>query len=256
MSWLGDLILAGVAVLGNAVPVPLRRKINFSGDFAVTDNPSQQRTDVALAGGVAGLGAATSAATPLTIGKRSASGSLNRGGTSVDDIVRVNELRINADVTESRVQNTHVGQAQGGGGDWAYSGEVSWISQSLGGRVTFPIDLPHGAKLTQVSVEIIGASGHSALPVTPPSVQVRKFGALTGSADVGASASDPSLSTVFFESVHFINAAGLNEVVDNTAYRYFVLVTAESSTNALVGATILSVIAAWTRTAGSTLAQD
>lgn len=111
------------------------------------------------------------------------------------------------------------------------------------GRMNFPVDIPHGATWTAYGVLIDPSStGHSALPVSPYSFAAIKMNIATGvisdCAGFTNPSVDPAASVLAYDTPHTVTSSGGTEVVDRTAYCYFIRVTSESGTHAL-GSTVV-----------------
>lgn len=117
--------------------------------------------------------------------------------------------------------------------DWAVSNMV-WTNLIVGRVIAIPLDLPHGATLTGLSVWL-GVTGHANLPANMPSIQVKKKTAGGTVTNIGASTVDPSALVATYNAVHAIAISGLSEVIDLSTYRYTVELTAESGTNSSAG---------------------
>ncbi len=110
------------------------------------------------------------------------------------------------------------------------------------------LDMPHGSVLTQLTVNLIGAGGHSTFPIsgwTPPSIQLYKKNTTTGvfAQIVGTPnpTIDTSASAAAYQAIHPITMTGLSETVDNSAYEYSIAVLGEQGTGAQAGLIAVSV---------------
>lgn len=125
-----------------------------------------------------------------------------------------------------------------------YSIDRDYQLTTLGTSValaTWPLDVPHGATINSVSVKVIGAGGHGALPATMPCVKFRKWNISTASGTVSSGTNDGSASVGAFEAAHTITRSGIAEVVNNSTTRYGVQFESEGGANAVAGLLVVGV---------------
>ncbi len=107
--------------------------------------------------------------------------------------------------------------------------------------IGFNIDLPQGAVLTSATVCFTPKGGHGAVPITVPQVNVYKIDLRTGTPSSAlATADDPNTgSTGAYQVFTALTATlGTPEIVDNSRFRYHVVLTTETGTNADDGTTV------------------
>ena len=140
------------------------------------------------------------------------------------------------------------------GTDWLlgaslqYSENVAASDQSQH-TLFFPLHIPHGATLTAVSIAI-SASGHTALPVTKPTLRVNRRNLSDGLVtQIGAIAADPSATPAALDAQHLITVSGLSEKVDRTLSRYYAYFVSELGANATKNVSVWGVSVTYTTTA-------
>jgi hypothetical protein len=290
MSWISTLLLGVRRILNNGDFMPERPAIDFRGATSIVDNPAGNRTIITY--DLGGIANATNLAVPSTICKRSNTGACNFGGTSTFDGVTVagatgitttalecddealflnglhcdglatcaagctsTDFTLIADVQETRIQS---GSARYVSTEWAHVSDGEYSNTVLNKTIEVPLDIPHGVRLEDVSVGYRGAAGHAVgfpeVGYNATYVDVRYYD--TGGGDSILSGSDPSPDRTTYQADHVIDITGMDHIVNRTDRRYHVAITAESGTNAVVGAKLLYVTATWTRLAGSTIGQD
>jgi hypothetical protein len=113
----------------------------------------------------------------------------------------------------------------------------SYVTQSstAASSVSWELDVPHGATLTSVSIEIQPVA-HGSLPATMPKLTVMVMAAnhITGTI-AGGPTSDGSGSVGAYNTQHPIAVSGLSVVVDRTQYNYWAKFEGEASTDSLTG---------------------
>lgn len=94
------------------------------------------------------------------------------------------------------------------------------------------LDLPHGATLTAVALAVDPTNA------TPPagnkikmSITKRTIDGTNATTDILANYTDPATSTAY-GAAHAFTSSAMSEVIDRTAYTYYVLLVGESSTGA------------------------
>lgn len=99
-----------------------------------------------------------------------------------------------------------------------------------------PLDLPDGCTLTQVAVFLLGLPGHGSLPAVMPAIRLYKLNYSTGAlTQIGITTNDPS-NLAGYEVYHSVTVGGgVNELIDNTTYRYVVGIVGESGANSIAG---------------------
>lgn len=112
-----------------------------------------------------------------------------------------------------------------------------------------PLDLPNGCTMTSVSVWIKPAGGHGALPASKPGLGLFKVSAATGVSTLITSMADAPASVPAYETRHTLDLSGLTEVIDKTAFQYFIQVFPEFGANAVAGAAFDDAVAVFTTTA-------
>jgi hypothetical protein len=141
------------------------------------------------------------------------------------------------------------------GTDWLVGASTQYIentSSSNQGQHTllFPLHIPHGAKLTAVSISVDGGGPHAAVPATKPSLRVVRMKLTDGSvAQLGNITTDPSSSPAALDAPHTITVSGLSETVDRTAYRYHAYFVSDFGANATRNATVFGPSVTYTPTA-------
>lgn len=109
------------------------------------------------------------------------------------------------------------------------SGSLWWQQTSIAdaGELLFPIFQPNAGQITQVVAKLEGGSGHSALPATKPTLEIRQVG-ITASSYVSVSAGGPtvdgSASVGAYEDAHSITIStvvGADLGIDETHYISF-----------------------------------
>lgn len=102
--------------------------------------------------------------------------------------------------------------------------------------------LPHRGLLTRLRVSLEGAGSHVGLPAVMPTVSLIQRGDTNSSGTLVATATDGSASTGAYQSGHIVELASLTENLGQ-GREYSLVITGESSTNALIGLVIKSVSA-------------
>lgn len=103
--------------------------------------------------------------------------------------------------------------------------------------IGWDIEIPQGAHITSATMYFQPPSGHGGVPSQLPTVTVGKVSLATGASSSLASATDPNSGSVPAYEVYTALTAtlGTAEYVDRAAYRYYVYLATETSTNALQG---------------------
>jgi len=162
-------------------------------------------------------------------------------------------------ITETRIspQNPAADPA-----NWKSSTAALWSNLSLGTELHIPINPPQGATLNTLVVRFQGATAHAGLPAVMPTIALKYFDVGSGLtlSVTNSGATDLSANTTAYQLVHTITAnnagGGIGHVIDKTTRKYFVVLTAESGANALVGALYYQTSMTWNRAAGSNVGQD
>ena len=120
-----------------------------------------------------------------------------------------------------------------------------WLQDSISApRIRIPLDyVPLAASITTLTVQLKGASGHTGLPSTMPSIQLIQQSATAYTLTPTNTATDTSASVPAYESVHSITLSGLN--VQPVNYAWSVLINGEASTDAEVGLEVYSLSVTW-----------
>lgn len=93
------------------------------------------------------------------------------------------------------------------------------------------LSFPNGSTLTAFTV-YHNRSNTGTLPATRLQVGIKKLALSTGTAtDVVALTEDPEAVLASYEAHHAITISGLSEVIDNTAYRYYLNILGETDPN-------------------------
>ncbi|WP_437310007.1 hypothetical protein [Sorangium sp. So ce388] len=108
--------------------------------------------------------------------------------------------------------------------------------------IIYWLDIPHGATLTAVSVDVFGASGHSSLPTGTDRAHLEVGRVISPTGDVGlGDAYDASASVGAYEGDHPITVSVAAHVVNRQTGRYYALVRGERGTNFVAGFTVRNV---------------
>lgn len=105
------------------------------------------------------------------------------------------------------------------------------LSVEKGDAATQALSFPNGATLTAFSV-YHNRTNTGTLPATRLQVGVKKVAIASGTAsDVVALTEDPEAVLASYEAHHAITISGLSEVIDNTAYKYYLNILGETDPN-------------------------
>lgn len=126
-------------------------------------------------------------------------------------------------------------------------GNLTTLSTSVK-SAAWPIELPHGSTLNSITVTVIGAAGHGALPATMPQIKWRKYNAITPAGATSSATVDSSASTGAFEAAHTIVKSSIAEVIDNTTQRYAIEFDSEGGANAVAGLVVYGIVLNFTTT--------
>lgn len=232
--------------------------LEYSGGV-VTVKPRAGKYIEVSAGGVAV--SADSANTPGKVVVRpDPSGTVGLPAVECDSLRLLGAATWGTPITESRVVNGSLRARTTG---WSYAAANTWQNSVLGAVLEIDIDPPQGAVINSITVSYRGAAAHVGLPGTMPSISLAYYAAGGGGGTTvvpNSTASDTSASTAAYEVAHNIvsnnGGAGIAHTIDKTTRRYFLLVTAESGANGLIGASYWHAILNWTRPSGSNVGQD
>lgn len=118
-----------------------------------------------------------------------------------------------------------------------------WSNLTANTSIFIPVSLPHGSTWTSYSVLYQGAAGHGAFPGGAPGMPYTspiRMSYITGVESfpggfIGTN-TDGSATAAAYQAVHLITESGGTEVIDNTAYRYGILLNSETGGNFIAGA--------------------
>ncbi|MDI3282103.1 hypothetical protein [Polyangium sp. 15x6] len=140
----------------------------------------------------------------------------------------------------------------------AWEGQIdsTWVNLSAtnSAKLVIPLNLPNGCRLDSVVVKIDPPAHGGSPPANFPVLEVYRWGEFSSAGSLIAIASDPGGGS--YDTAHTISASSINEVVDTTAYRYFVRLSPEYGANALAGTIYLWGRVTYTRLAGSQIGVD
>lgn len=207
---------------------------------------------------------ATSANTASKVVVRDASGNFAAGQITASALIvagdgTINNPKFGAQKTETRVcSQLGVDRAPT---SWTYTND-NYTNVMIGRSLSFRFDPPHGSVIYSFVVNYIGGPGHVGLPASMPTIALYTYDLATHTAAQVASSTgtDASANVAAFEAWHKITAdnggLGIGHTVDRSTKRYFILVTAESGANALVGGVTDGPSVTWNRTISSNIGQD
>ena len=89
------------------------------------------------------------------------------------------------------------------------------------------LELPHGTRLTDVSVTILPTAHAAIVGLTMPTLALYSFDTVAGLVQIGATTSDPSATFTAYNLIHTISITGLSTVIDRTTKRYFLSFNSE-----------------------------
>lgn len=116
---------------------------------------------------------------------------------------------------------------------------------TLGIPLWVELDVPHGATLTSVSVNIAPQNGHSALPSAMPVLKVYSRTPANVQTTLG-SFTDTSSNVTNYETPHALTVGSLSTAVNRVTTRYFAELQAECTSNSVSGMRYIST--SWTAT--------
>jgi hypothetical protein len=134
-----------------------------------------------------------------------------------------------------------------GSGSYVISDEwtntLGWLAQvaTTAGIIVFAIPWHARGRITALSMSVIGAGGHAALPAVKPQITLLPYGSLTPVA--GSGGTDTSASTGAYQVEHVVTRTITAEVNMSAAARYICAITAESGANAVAGLQIRQIYA-------------
>lgn len=118
-------------------------------------------------------------------------------------------------------------------GNWVLGlNQAVAMTTIISNRIFHPLRMPHGSTLSAVSIKVIPqVLGRPGLPGSMPMFKVWKadFDGVTGPAL--ATQVDPSASVAAYETPHTVDITVPFEIIDNTAYTYWLDVESESGVN-------------------------
>lgn len=151
--------------------------------------------------------------------------------------------------TATRFLAGHAFDGNAPSGTWVYSlNGGAWAEFGTGtpaGQLIYPVsacELPHGATLQKIVAYLKGGAGHAAMPATKPSIK-GWFTAIASetTAQLGATVTDGSTTTVAFESLHTITIPSINHEVDRGENTYSVEVIGEAGANYAQGLQVIGI---------------
>lgn len=97
--------------------------------------------------------------------------------------------------------------------------------------VFFPLDVPHGATLTAVSIAVDPDSSHGTMTgVTRPTLEVLKVDSAGAETLVGTQL-DTNVLLAAYEAAHTIAVSGLSETINRSTYTYVAVLRGEDGAN-------------------------
>lgn len=119
------------------------------------------------------------------------------------------------------------------------------INTTAGTIVKIPVDVPHGATISEITLQVIAGS-NVGLPAVMPGFRLRTLTVATNGTAATSIESDGSINVGAYNAQHTIDMTGLSEVVDNIAKRYTIEFFSESGANAAAGFTLIAAIVYFT----------
>lgn len=147
----------------------------------------------------------------------------------------------------TRVFWNWIAQSTASSPNWYTSGSGLPQQEVTGTDVYFPLDLPHGATLTAVSIAVDPDTGHFSMP-SAPALEVHKLAA-DGTRTMIASKLDPSADLLEYTPAHTITASGLSETINRTTHTYYAVLRGEGGATFVAGLVAGPVSATFTTTA-------
>lgn len=223
---------------------------------------SASTSGIVLSGTTAGIESGLAGGVRSTV-----AGGIQLAGGSTDwptfSAVRTRLVQVGGDLVAG-VTDSLVPQGGGFAANWGmYSANAPKIPGLSGGMITTAVNtatanvygyylplasaLHNGATLTSATLQMIGASGHTALPATMPAFGIFRY-SISGGTGFQALASgsgyavDPTTVLSTYNGYHaWSQALNQNNVIDRTAYGYAAVIWDEGYTNALAGNVYLGV---------------
>lgn len=136
-------------------------------------------------------------------------------------------------------------------GEWILSPNYGyWISAvNTSAQMIMPLDLPHNALLTGISVYVKGAAGHANLPAVLPEWNLMLVRPNLDNSGTSYTGTDASADPTDFQTVHAIQPnVPISLTIDRNTYKYSLVFTSESGSNALSGLKVFGVFVTYTVT--------
>lgn len=122
------------------------------------------------------------------------------------------------------------------------------INTAAGTVVKIPVEVPDGATLTALTLQVIGG-GNADLPAVIPLFRLRTLTIASNSTATSSAATDSSANVGIYNAQHAITLSGLSEVINNETKRYVIEFVSESGANATTGFVVISASATITTAA-------
>lgn len=121
--------------------------------------------------------------------------------------------------------------------NWGFDLPAGRLTDIVGDGVSlvYPIEVPHGAMITALSVSIKPVNSHVALPATRPTIVFSTFDLATGTVTTVATVADPTAPFGSYNLVHGFGVSGLTTLVNNQLKLYRLEFTSESGANSITG---------------------
>jgi len=141
-------------------------------------------------------------------------------------------------------------------GDWEQNGDGTWYNMVKGQPLVINLNPPQGCKITSIVIKFVGAGGHTFPIQNMPTFDFRKYVISSDTDSSIASFTDASGSAPVYQNNHNNAISGLTQIINKSTERYYLKITAESGTNSLATASVLSVKYTYDRLAGSSVGLD
>ncbi|XXX79179.1 hypothetical protein WMF30_10435 [Sorangium sp. So ce134] len=200
-----------------------------NGDALNTGNHETQAADVAqalshLKGAISGDSAVAVNLAPTTANDFTATAPIKTDMGSITRVMQVHPATDNASVWTIGI-----------------TGNAEQASSTVANLIYW-LDIPNGATLTAVSVDVTGATGHSSLPTGTDRahIEVGYVSSPSGGGGLGVQY-DASASVEDYEEAHQITLSVSSHVVNRTSNRYYALVRGERGGNYVAGLQVRNV---------------